>query len=317
MALLAETQLRRDLALGGCGRFLAGGWSGGLSAPFKNACCNVLVACDGAPECAARSASSRRPRGVSPRTPATKVAAQAGCPKLGTDGNVLQVRLGGGDAPGACLGLDEGRVDPPVRGFGVQQAVHVGGQQLGVGAVFQDLVNDRAVGAQAFQCLGVGGVAARRLFARRQAQLVEQRLAQLLGTIYIELITDFCINIVQDTVQLAPPGCRRTRGCRRRSIAKTDALHVGQHPGPAAAPSHSAACAGRSRPARRPACRTGPPARPHRARPHRSKGGVYTVLGARECNLNSRWPTGLKRYAASLPSKRSALPMPPCSSARR
>ena len=123
------------------------------------------------------------PRVSRPHPP--QVAAQAAA-QLGADGNVLQVRLGGGDAPGARLGLDEGRVYPPVRGFGVQQAVHVGGQQLGVGAVFQDLVNDRAVGAQAFQCLGVGGVAARRLFARRQAQLVEQRLAQLLGTIYID-----------------------------------------------------------------------------------------------------------------------------------
>ena len=124
-----------------------------------------------------------------------KVAAQAAA-QLGTDGNVLQVRLGGGDAPGARLGLDEGRVYPSVRGFGVQQAVHVGGQQLGVGAVFQNLVNDRAVGAQAFQRLGVGGVAAGVFLARRQAQLVKQRLAQLLRTVYVERITDGCINIV-------------------------------------------------------------------------------------------------------------------------
>lgn len=124
-----------------------------------------------------------------------KVAAQAAA-QLGADGNVLQVRLGGGDAPGARLGLDEGRVDPPVRGFGVQQAVHVGGQQLGVGAVFQDLVNDLIVGAQAFQCLGVGGVAAGVFLARRQAQLVKQRLAQLFRTVYVERITDSCINIV-------------------------------------------------------------------------------------------------------------------------
>ena len=124
-----------------------------------------------------------------------KVAAQAAA-QLGADGNVLQVRLGGGDAPGARLGLDEGRVDPSVRGLGVQQAVHVGGQQLGVGAVFQDLVNDRAVRAQAFQCLGVGGVAAGVFLARRQAQLVKQRLAQLLRAVYVERITDGCINIV-------------------------------------------------------------------------------------------------------------------------
>ena len=124
-----------------------------------------------------------------------KIAAQTAA-QLGADGDVLQVRLGGGDAPGARLGLDEGRVYPPVRGLGVQQAVHVGGQQLRIGAVFQNLVNDRAVGAQAFQRLGVGGVAAGVFLARRQTQFVKQRFTQLLGAVYVERITDGCINIV-------------------------------------------------------------------------------------------------------------------------
>ena len=84
----------------------------------------------------------------------------------------------------------------PIRGRGVQQAVHVGGQQLGVGAVFQNLVDDRAVRPQAFQRLGVGGIAAGVFLARRQAQLVKQGLAQLLRTVYVELIANFCIDIV-------------------------------------------------------------------------------------------------------------------------
>ena len=38
-----------------------------------------------------------------------KVATQAAA-QLGADGDVLQVRFGGGDAPGAGLGLDKGGV---------------------------------------------------------------------------------------------------------------------------------------------------------------------------------------------------------------
>ena len=64
-----------------------------------------------------------------------KVAAQPAA-QLGADGDVLQVRLGRGDAPGAGLGLDKGRVYPAIGGLGVQQSVHIGGEQLRVGAVF-------------------------------------------------------------------------------------------------------------------------------------------------------------------------------------
>ena len=117
--------------------------------------------------------------------------------KLGADRDILEIGVGRGKTAGRRDHLLEMRVDAVVlRVHDRKQAVHVGGQQLGVGAVFQDLVNDRAVGAQAFQCLGVGGVAAGVFLARRQAQLVKQRLAQLLGTVYVERITDGCINIV-------------------------------------------------------------------------------------------------------------------------
>ena len=67
--------------------------------------------------------------------PGHKVPPQTAA-QLGADGDVLQIRLGGGDAPGAGLGLHEGGVDAPVRPLRFEQPVHVGGQQLGVGAVF-------------------------------------------------------------------------------------------------------------------------------------------------------------------------------------
>ena len=64
-----------------------------------------------------------------------KIPAQAAA-QLGADGDVLQVRLAGGNAPGARLGLDKGRVYAPVRRFGRQQPIHIGGEQFCVGAIF-------------------------------------------------------------------------------------------------------------------------------------------------------------------------------------
>lgn len=65
-----------------------------------------------------------------------KVAAQAAA-QLGADGNVLQIRLSGADASRAGFGLDKGGMDASVRPQGFQQALHIGGKQLGIGAVLQ------------------------------------------------------------------------------------------------------------------------------------------------------------------------------------
>ena len=161
--------------------------------------------------------------------PGHKVATQAAA-QLGADGDVLQVRLGGRDAPGAGLGLDKGGVHPTVRRLRRQQAIYVGRQQLGVGAVLQDLVDDRAVRAQAFQRGGVGGVAAGVFLARRQAQLVKQGFAQLLGAVHVELVAHLSVDILQDAVQLAPQAV--AKGADAVGVyRKADTLHVRQHAG--------------------------------------------------------------------------------------
>ena len=67
---------------------------------------------------------------------------------------------------------------------------HIGGIQLLVGSVQKNVINDRAVFPQAFQRFGIGGIAAFRLFARGQAKVFKQGLAQLLGAVYIELIAN-------------------------------------------------------------------------------------------------------------------------------
>ena len=158
-----------------------------------------------------------------------KVAAQAAA-QLGADGNVLQIRFSGADASRAGFGLDKGGMDASVRPQGFQQALHIGGKQLGIGAVLQNIIHRRAVGAQAFQRFGVGGIAAGRFFAGRQAQLVKQGFAQLLGAVQIELVPDLSINVLQNAVQLGAQAIAELAdalGVHR----KADALHVGQHAG--------------------------------------------------------------------------------------
>ena len=99
----------------------------------------------------------------------------------GADGDVLQVRLGGRQPPGGGDRVLEAGVDAPVRGNDLFQPLHIGGVELGQLAVFQDLVDDGVLVPQLFQHLGAGGVAGLGLFHRRQAQVLKEDLAQLLG----------------------------------------------------------------------------------------------------------------------------------------
>jgi len=114
--------------------------------------------------------------------------------QLGADGDVLQIGLAGRQPPGAGLGLVEGGVHAPVRPDDLEQALHVGAVELLVGAVLQDVLHRRAVGPQAFEGFGVGGVAALGLFAGRQAHFYKQGLAQLLGAVQVELVAHLCVN---------------------------------------------------------------------------------------------------------------------------
>src|SRR5699024_8228496 len=79
--------------------------------------------------------------------------------QLGADGDVLQVGVVRGEAAGAGLGPVEGGVNPPVGADHLQQAFGVGGVQLEVGAVLQDVVHQGAVGPQLLQGGVVGGPA--------------------------------------------------------------------------------------------------------------------------------------------------------------
>ena len=109
-------------------------------------------------------------------------------PQLGADGDVLQIRLGGGQAARGGDGVLKTGVDTPVGGDDLAQAVCIGGLQLGQLAIFQYLPDDGVGAPQLVQHVGVGGIARLGLFYRGQAQLVKEDAAQLLGGVDVELL---------------------------------------------------------------------------------------------------------------------------------
>ena len=150
--------------------------------------------------------------------------------QLGAHRDVLQIRLGGADAAGAGLGLDKGAVHPAVRPQLPQQPLHIGAVQLLVYPVLQDIFDHRMITPQAFQGLRVGGVAALGLFAGRQAQLVKQRLAQLLGAVQVELVPHSLPDAGKAGVQLGFQGLAKSFQTRPVQLHPVP-LHVRQHPG--------------------------------------------------------------------------------------
>ena len=76
-------------------------------------------------------------------------------------------------------------MDAPIFADNLEQALHIGGVQLLVRAVLQNVFYQRVL-PQALQRFGVGGPAALGLFAMGQAHGVEQHLAQLLGAVGVE-----------------------------------------------------------------------------------------------------------------------------------
>ena len=106
------------------------------------------------------------------------------------DRDVLEVRVGRGQAPGGRHGLVEQRVEPPVGPDQVRQRLHVRRAQLRVGPPVQHQLDDRVDAAQLLEDRRVRRVAGLGLAALGQAQLHEQQLAQLLGAADGELVAD-------------------------------------------------------------------------------------------------------------------------------
>ena len=106
-----------------------------------------------------------------------------GLAQLGANGYILQVRLGGADAPCGGAHLVKSGVDPAVFVPHRDQCVDIGRFQLLVFSIFQNLCADRIVLRQLLQHLGVGG---NLLLRRGDAQLAEQQFTQLLWGIEVD-----------------------------------------------------------------------------------------------------------------------------------
>ena len=88
-----------------------------------------------------------------------------GPPQFHADGNILEVGLRAGNASSGCNGLVKAAVDPSVRAYEVSQALGIGGIELCIRPVVQDLLYHRIVGSQLLQYVGSRGVACFCLFS--------------------------------------------------------------------------------------------------------------------------------------------------------
>ena len=107
---------------------------------------------------------------------------------LGADRDVLEVRVDRGEPAGGGVDLQERRVQAAVVADPVGERVEVGLDELGELPEALDLGDDRVLVADRLQDAGVGGEAGLAAALARQAELLEQDLAELLGRADHELL---------------------------------------------------------------------------------------------------------------------------------
>ena len=151
-------------------------------------------------------------------------------PLLGANRDVLQVGVAGGEPPGGgdrlvIAGVQPagGLVDQP------RQLVGVGGLQLGQAAMLHDHLGQRVVQRQLLEHrLGGGGCPLGGLLEHRDALLLEEDLAELLGGAQVELapgkLVGAGLQLVDALRQLLALGVET-----RRVQGHPDALHPRQH----------------------------------------------------------------------------------------
>ena len=147
---------------------------------------------------------------------------------LGSDRDVLQVRIGRGQAAGGRDRLVVGRVDAPVLVGHGDQRVH-DALELGDVAVAQQVLEHRVagLGQQPGERLGVGGVPGLDPLGLGQAEFGEQDLLKLLGRAQVEFVPDQCVGALLGRLHLTAQ--RRRHGGEVVGVggdART--LHPGQ-----------------------------------------------------------------------------------------
>ena len=156
-----------------------------------------------------------------------KHAAQL-APELGAHRDVLQIRVGRGQAASRGHSLLKVGVDAPVlRTDDLQKPLDIGAFELGQLAVFQNRRDDRMHARELCQHVHVGRVPGLGLFLRRQAELFKQHLAQLAGGVDVEfaarVLVDLADQHLDTRVQLVAKGAqlvRRDRAARDLHLRK-------------------------------------------------------------------------------------------------
>ena len=117
--------------------------------------------------------------------------------------DVVEVRLVRREPPGARDGLVERRVDAPVGRDLVQQALAIRGTKLLDLAVREQQLDDRMLIAKALERRCVGRVTGLRLLLRREPELVEQHLTQLVRRVHVELDAGLGLDRLIESMALA------------------------------------------------------------------------------------------------------------------
>ena len=147
---------------------------------------------------------------------------------LGPHRDVVQVRLVRREPSRARHGLVEGGMDPTVGRHLGQQSLAVGRPQLLDLAVGEQVIDDRMLAGELLERGGVGREAGLRLLLRRQLQLVEQDLAELLGRVDVEVLAGVLDDRGSEPVALG--GHLVVETSQLDDVdADADVLHAGQH----------------------------------------------------------------------------------------
>ena len=115
---------------------------------------------------------------------------------LGPDGDVLEVGVGAGQAPGRSDDLVVRRVDPTVGRDGLEQPLHRLAQPDDV-AVAQQVLEERVLGLveERLERVGIGGVAGLGALGLGHRELVEEHDLQLLGRAEVDLLADDVVGV--------------------------------------------------------------------------------------------------------------------------
>ena len=101
--------------------------------------------------------------------------------QIGSNGDVLQIGLRGGQAACGRHQILERGVDTAVGANLFQKPVCIGGFQFRQHPVIHDCRDNGVLAFQLFQHVRIGGVAAFGFLHRREPQLVEEQFPQLFG----------------------------------------------------------------------------------------------------------------------------------------